>query len=54
MSLRGKASEVLAEGVAQRGHFTPSGAPLRMYNYWLNNSVSNRALNIRTGVKRVI
>jgi len=52
MSFRDKAAAVKAEGVAERGNFTPHGVPLRVYNYWLENSRSNRALDIRLGERK--
>jgi ABC-type multidrug transport system fused ATPase/permease subunit len=34
VSLRARAQEVKAAGEAERGNFTPTGAPLRVYRYW--------------------
>lgn len=33
-NLRDKAKAVYAEGVDQRGEFTPTGVPLKVYKYW--------------------
>lgn len=38
MSLREKAREVKAAGEAERGNFTPTGAPLRVYKYWASRT----------------
>lgn len=34
MSLRDKARDIKAAGEGERGNFTPTGAPLRVYKYW--------------------
>lgn len=47
-----KTSEVLAQGKAERGNFEPTGAPLRLYNYWLTRSNSKKAKAIRYGERR--
>jgi hypothetical protein len=52
MSLREKAREVKAAGEAERGNFTPHGAPLKAYNYWLRNSKSKHAFGIKYENKR--
>lgn len=52
MSLREKAQEVKAAGVAERGNFTPDGAPKRMYQYWLWKSNSRKAKDIRYGDRK--
>lgn len=49
---KNKASEIKAAGVAERGNFTPSGVPLRIYNYWLDNSASTKAFDIKHGNRR--
>lgn len=46
---RDRAREIKAAGEAERGNFTPTGVPLRTYNYWLENSESNKAALIRLG-----
>jgi len=51
-NFRAKASEIKAAGVAERGNFEPSGVPLRMYNYWLHKSNSDRAEAILDGRRR--
>lgn len=50
--LRKKAKEIKAAGEAERGNFQPSGAPLRLYNYWLRNTKSTKGLRIRLGEQR--
>lgn len=52
MGLRDKAAEIKAAGEAERGNFEPHGAPLRVYNYWLNNSESTKAELIKAGHRR--
>lgn len=52
MSLRTKANEIKAVGESQRGNFTPTGVPLKMYNYWLNTSHSATARAISLGVRK--
>jgi MFS family permease len=52
MSLRTKAREVKAAGEAERGNFTPTGVPLRAYNWWLDESNSKRASAIRNGARK--
>jgi hypothetical protein len=42
MNLRSKASEVLEAGKAERGNFIPTGAPLKVYKYWLENTPRKR------------
>lgn len=42
-----KAEQVKAAGIAERGNFQPHGAPLRLYNYWLEHSKSKKAYAIR-------
>lgn len=49
-NFRDKAREIKAEGEAQRGNFDPQGTPLRMYNYWLDNAESPKAVKIRMGM----
>lgn len=51
-NLRAKAREIKAEGEAERGNFTPSGAPKRIYQRWLNNSNSKKAKAIRYGDRK--
>lgn len=51
-NLRDKAREIKAAGEAERGNFEPSGAPLRLYNYWLERSNSDRAKGVRRGTQR--
>lgn len=46
---REKAREIKAAGEAKRGDFEPTGVPLRMYDYWLRQSNSKRARQIRWG-----
>lgn len=48
-NFRDKANAIKAEGEAKRGDFTPQGAPLRSYNYWLENSDSKKARAINSG-----
>jgi len=50
-NLRDKAREIKAAGEAERGNFEPSGTPLRVYNYWLNNSKSHTANSLKAGVR---
>jgi len=47
-----KAQEIKAAGVEQRGNFTPSGVPLRLYNWWLDNSPSDKATAIKSGARK--
>lgn len=49
---RERAAEVKAAGEAERGNFQPEGVPKRMYQWWLSESVSSKALAIRTGQRR--
>jgi hypothetical protein len=51
-SLRDKARDIKAAGVAERGNFQPTGAPLRAYNYWLEHSKSEKAVAIRRGFRK--
>ena len=51
-NIREKAAEIKAAGEAERGNFMPSGVPLRMYSYWLNNSPSKKAGRINRGMER--
>lgn len=51
-NFRDKAREIKAEGAARRGNFQPSGAPLNVYNYWLENSRGTGARRIRWGTER--
>lgn len=52
MSLRTKANEIKAVGESQRGNFTPTGVPLKMYNYWLDNSHGTKARRVRQGLQK--
>lgn len=52
MSLRDKAREVKEAGVAERGNFTPTGVPKRIYQWWLSESNSKKARAIRHGKRR--
>lgn len=40
MSLRTKAMEVRARGIAERDNFTPHGTALKIYKYWANDPVT--------------
>lgn len=51
-NFRERAREIKAAGEAERGNFEPTGAPKRLYNYWLNESDSKRANAIRRGSRR--
>ena len=51
-NIREKAREIKAAGEAERGNFTPTGVPKRMYNYWLDNSNSRKAGRIQRGMER--
>lgn len=51
-NLREKAREIKAAGEAERGNFTPTGAPKRLYRYWLDNSQSRKANAIICGSRR--
>src|SRR6478736_2983863 len=46
MSLREKARAVKAKGEAQRGDFTPTGVPKRMYQYWWNEIPSKKRFRL--------
>lgn len=48
-SLRERAAEVRAAGVAERGNFTPPEGPKRVYDYWLNNTNSRKGRDIYYG-----
>lgn len=47
MSLREKAREIKSAGEEARGDFSPEGAPKRVYQFWLSESNSKRAVLIR-------
>lgn len=47
-----KAESIKAEGAAKRKEWTPEGAPLNLYNYWLRNSDSKKAKAIRNGERQ--
>jgi hypothetical protein len=49
---RSKAREIKAAGEAERGNFEPTGAPLRLYNYWLSETRSDRGRAIRRGDRK--
>lgn len=49
---RNKAAEIKAAGEAQRGNFEPTGAPKRLYDYWLAESDSKKAEAIRKGTRK--
>src|SRR4051812_11756485 len=51
-NLRTRASEIKAAGEAERGNFEPTGAPKRLYQYWLSHSTTSRADKVRTGLQR--
>lgn len=51
-SFREKAAEIKAAGESERGNFQPSGVPLRMYNFWLDNSESKKAAQISIGERK--
>jgi len=51
MKFREKAREIYEHGVEERSNFTPSGVPLRMFNYWLQYSDGVKAQRIRGGKK---
>lgn len=51
-NLREKARAVKAAGEAERGNFEPTGAPKRLYAYWLRNSDSSKAEAIRWGTRK--
>lgn len=51
-NLRDKAREVKAAGVAERGNFEPTGAPKRIYNYWLRETNSRKGMRIRLGEQK--
>lgn len=47
-NLRERAAEIKAAGEEERGNFTPTGVPLRMYEFW--NSISDKGPRV-TGKK---
>ena len=51
-NFRSKAREIKAAGEAERGNFEPTGAPLRLYNYWLSETRSERGRKIRDGYRK--
>lgn len=51
-NLRDKAREIREQGEAERNNFEPSGAPLRLYNYWLKRSSTKDAEAIRDGRRK--
>jgi hypothetical protein len=52
VNFRQRASELVAQGEAVRSDFTPRGVPLEMYEWWLDNSPSEKALDIRLGYRQ--
>lgn len=52
MSLREKAREVKAAGEEARGDFTPTGAPKRLYKYWLDNASRKSTADLRNGTRK--
>lgn len=52
MNFRQRAAEVKAAGEETRGDFTPHGVPKRMYQWWLENSPSDKAQEIKNGTRR--
>lgn len=52
MSLREKAREVKEAGEANRGNFAPHGVPKRVYEWWLEESDSKRADDIKYGYRK--
>lgn len=51
-NFRNKAREIKAAGEAERGNFTPSGVPKRMYQYWLRNTTSVHGRRVRDGRRK--
>lgn len=51
-NFRSKAREIKAAGEAERGNFTPTGVPKRMYGYWLRNTTSVNGRRIREGRRK--
>lgn len=47
-----KAREIRALGEQQRGNFEPTGAPKRLYDYWLRETNSTKGRAIRRGTRR--
>lgn len=47
-----KAEAIVAEGEAKRKEWTPSGVPLRLYNFWLESSTSKKAREIKYGSRK--
>lgn len=51
-NFREKAQAVKAAGEAERGNFTPSGVPKRMYDFWLQNTKSLNGRRVREGRRK--
>ncbi len=51
-NLRERAREVKAQGERDRGSFEPTGAPLRFWKYWRDNSMGRDAREFRHTSKR--
>ena len=51
-NFRTKARDIKQAAEAERGNFQPTGAPLRLYNYWLERTNSKRGIAVRLGVSR--
>ena len=51
-NFRTRARDIKAAGEAERGNFEPTGLPLRIYKYWLNESSSTKARRIAEGAQR--
>ncbi len=47
-----RAAEIKAAGEEARGNFLPNGVPGRMYEWWLDNSPSEKASDIALGIRR--
>jgi len=51
-NFRDRTRAIVAQGEQERKSFAPKGAPARLYNYWLDNSRSDKAAAIRSGRRR--
>lgn len=51
-NFRAKAAEIREAGEAERGNFTPTGAPKRLYEYWLARTTSEKGRAIRSGNRK--
>jgi heme exporter protein D len=51
-NFKAKTQEIVSEGTAARKEWTPEGAPLSLYNYWLSETRSVKGSKIRSGMQK--